>query len=258
MKKKRTLLIVIPIIILLAALAIFFARPKAVKKIVQRPRPKVAIVIDDWGYSLDCLNSLRQINQPLTLTVLPNLKYSAHIAKTAHSLNKEVLLHLPLEPERGLKEIKLEENTITSGMNASKIIEILESDLASVVYASGVSNHMGSRATKDSAVMSVILGELKKKDLFFLDAIVTDKSVGQKLAARMKVRFAQRDVFLDNLDDPEYIKKQFNQLAQTAQELGQAIGIGHARPATMNLLKSEIAALQAKGIELVFVSELVK
>ena len=74
----------------------------------------------------------------------------------------------------------------------------------------------------------------------------------------MNVDFASRNFFLDNLDNYEYINGQFKKLIEFALKNGQAIGIGHAKNITLEILKDEIALMQARGIELVFVSYLVE
>ncbi|GAI93051.1 unnamed protein product, partial [marine sediment metagenome] len=214
----------------------------------------MAIVIDDWGYNLRYLNFLKQIDVPLTISVLPNLRYSSKIAEQARLQDKEVILHLPLEPERKGREIGLEEHTITSEMSKDEIVENLKLALASVPYARGVSNHMGSRTTTDIQIMSVIFSELKKKQMFFLDNLVTDKSVCSELAGKLKLEFARRDFFLDNSDNYEYIKEQFKKLTDFARENGRAVGIGHAKLTTLKVLKDTIPLMQAQGIKFVFVS----
>lgn len=257
MKIKKNILI-LSIVVLAGLLCLVFCLKKVLLKPKPPPRAKVAIIIDDWGYNLHCVSLLRQINIPLTISILPNLKYSTKIAEIAKGLNQEVILHLPLEPEKRGRNIGLEEDTITSKMSDEEISEIIRRALDSVPYASGVSNHMGSRAMKDKRIISVIFAELKKQNLFFLDNLVTDESVAREPARRMQIRIASRDVFLDNLDNAEYIRGQVRELSEFAKISGEAVGIGHARPKTLEVLKEEAAIMGAEGIEFVFISELIK
>ncbi len=216
-------------------------------------------MIDDWGYNLNGIELLKQFTVPLTISILPNLRYSAKVAEIAHSLNQEVILHLPLEPEkRGRDYIGLEKDTITSDMDDEQIVHILKQALSSVLYAQGVSNHMGSSATKDSRIMSVLFTELKKQNLFFLDNLVVEESICQQLASEQDLRCAARDVFLDNRNEAEYIKGQFQQLCKVALAYGQAIGICHARPLTLEVLRDEAPLMQEQGIQFVFVSDLIE
>ena len=64
-------------------------------------------------------------------------------------------------------------------------------------------------------------------------------------------------MFLDNEgDNPAYIRKQLDELAETARKNGHAIGIGHPHPATISELRKWLAETGNKGIEVVPVSRL--
>lgn len=223
-------------------------RPQAVKGVI-------AIVLDDWGYNLNNLFLLRQIRSRLTVSVLPSLGYSKRIAQEAHSLGFEVILHLPMEPE---EKIRLEQNTIMTSMDDKAIKNILLYDLNNVFYAKGLNNHMGSKATKNSQTMSVIFDELKKRELYFLDSYVTSESVCFGLARKKNIGFAKRDIFLDNTENPEYIIGQINKLKMKAKVCGQAIGIGHARRVTLEVLRDVMPLLEKEGYKFVFVSDLAR
>ncbi|MCM8780086.1 MAG: divergent polysaccharide deacetylase family protein, partial [Candidatus Omnitrophica bacterium] len=62
----------------------------------------------------------------------------------------------------------------------------------------------------------------------------------------------------DNESDPAYIRAQLQELKDLAQSRGWAIGIGHARKATLEVLKEEMPKLQKEGFKFVKISELVK
>jgi hypothetical protein len=143
-------------------------------------------------------------------------------------------------------------------MDEAKIKEIIDLDLSSIQFAKGVSNHMGSKATEDPKTMNIIFNELKNKHLYFLDSFVTGKSVGQELANKINIKFAKRDVFLDNVLDAKYIRQQIYQLKIKARQKGEAIGIGHDRKITLEILKEVMPELEKEGYKFVFVSELVK
>lgn len=219
-------------------------------------KAKIAVVIDDWGYDLDNMPLLYEIDSPLTLAILPSLKNSTGIARAARMKGYEIILHLPLEPhDEGLRK---EEMTIYTDMSKKRAIDIFDKNLASVPFAKGISNHMGSKATEDKKLMGIIFDRLKSKDLFFLDSLVTEHSACERLAQEKKVRFAERSVFLDNELNPEYIEKQFSQLVKIALIRGSAIGICHEKEATLKTLKTDIDKFKNQGIEFVYLSELVR
>ncbi|MBM3254490.1 MAG: divergent polysaccharide deacetylase family protein [Candidatus Omnitrophica bacterium] len=215
-----------------------------------------AIVIDDWGYSLNNLEILSQIEKPLTIAVLPNLPYSERVAREANRRNLEVILHLPLEAHN--KDIENEKDTIFTDMDKKEIIRSLERSIKSVPYIKGMSNHQGSKATEDPSLMKTIFEELKKRNLFFLDSFVTPNSVCEPLASSSGIRFAKRTIFLDNEEDAEYIKTHLKHLAYIAKRDGNAIGICHDKQISLLVLKELMEELEGEGIKFVKLSELVK
>jgi polysaccharide deacetylase 2 family uncharacterized protein YibQ len=233
------------------------ARPE--KKVPRRGVPaqikgRIAIVVDDWGYNLNNVAALKQIRYPLTLAVLPNLGYSKEVSRQAHALGFEIILHLPMEPS---EKRRLENNTIMISMEENAIDKILSEDLDAILYAKGVSNHMGSGATKDVRTMTFLFKELKRKGLYFLDSYVSSDSICYDLSRQMRLGFAKRDVFIDNTLEPEYIKAQINKLKTKARFYGQAIGIGHDRRSTLQVLEEVMPQLEKEGYKFVYVSELV-
>jgi polysaccharide deacetylase 2 family uncharacterized protein YibQ len=218
---------------------------------------KIAIVLDDWGYNLNNTALLGRIKHPLTMSVLPNLAYSKTAARELHQKGFEVILHLPMEPQARQK-VRLEKNTVMTSMSEAQIKKIISEDLSNVLYAAGVSNHMGSFATEDTGTMEAVFKELKKRRLYFLDSFATSDSACLDSAHKIRLAFAKRDIFLDNQADPEYIKGQIHKLKTRARLYGQAIGIGHDRKATLEVLIEMMPKLAREGYKFVFVSELVK
>ena len=228
---------------------------KKLPKPVAHPAPRIAVVLDDWGYNLHNLELAKEIKQPLTISVLPNLNYSEVACRELYSRGFEIILHLPMESR---EKYNLEKNTIMVSMPEAEIKNIISADLKNVLYARGASNHMGSRATEDPRTMALVFTELKKKDLYFLDSYVSRRSVCLELAQRMHLGFARRDIFLDNREDPVYIKNQIYKLKSRARLYGEAIGIGHDRKTTLEVLREALPELEREGFRLVYLSELVE
>lgn len=256
MKKKSLIIIALVLLafIFIAGSLTMLYKKKALK-IAPVAKGRIAIVIDDWGYHLNNLGMISRIKQPLTCAVLPNLKNTKLVAQKLHKLKAEIILHLPMQPK---EKHRLEKDTIAINMSSEKIRDILDKDLANVIFAKGVSNHMGSRITEDANSSAMIMQEVKKHNLYFLDSFVTAKSVCAPLAKKMGLSFAKRDIFLDNRDDPEYIRSQIIGLKNLARSRGQAIGIGHDRKNTLLILKEMLPQLAEEGYKFVFVSEIVR
>jgi len=198
---------------------------------------------------------MEQIKQPLTCAVLPGLKNSDLVMRKLNGLGFEIILHLPMQPKQ---KYNLEKDTITVNMDGRQISDILDRDLASISLAKGISNHMGSRITEDSRSSAIILAEIKRRNLYFFDSFVTNKSACPLLAKKIRVRFAKRDVFLDNHNDFKYIQEQLEKLKRLAAKRGLAIGIGHDRKNTLLVLKQMLPQMEKEGYEFVFLSQVAR
>ncbi|MCX5698729.1 MAG: divergent polysaccharide deacetylase family protein [Candidatus Omnitrophica bacterium] len=253
MKNKtfKALGIILVLLVFIALILIPLHKKAPVKK-TPKISGRIAIVIDDWGYSLNNLGIIEQIKQPLTCAILPGLKNSNPVMRELNNLGFEIILHLPMEPK---EKYNLENNTITLKMDAERISNIFQKDLTSVTFAKGVSNHMGSAITENKKASAMVLAETKKHGLYFFDSFVTSKSVCSALAKKIKIRFAKRDVFLDNQDDSGYIRGQLIKLKNLARRKGTAIGIGHDRKNTLLVLKEILPHLEIEGYKFVFLSQ---
>lgn len=217
-------------------------------------RPRIAIVIDDWGYDWAAAQWFFEFPERLTVAVLPFLPLSVAQAEQALEAGHEVIVHMPMEPQNSAMDIG--PGGVYVSMDEDAIAEAVAAALAAVPGAVGLNNHMGSRATTEPAVMRTVLQVLQEHDKFFVDSFTTAATVGPALARDMAVPYAVNQVFLDHEDDEEYIRGQIQRLANLARDRGAAIGIGHVRPRTYRALLDMLPELQAEGFEFVTVSEL--
>lgn len=233
------------------------AKPPVSRKVLKPAiaKGKIAIIIDDNGYSEKDCDQVEGIPQPFTIAILPAQKFSRYMAYCAHDQNKGIMLHMPMEPH--VNNDRYPKNyIIRTDMPDELIRSRLSDSLEDIPYAQGVNNHMGSKATEDRRLMSIVLEEMKAKNLFFIDSLVTTKSMCPEIARAHHVPFDQRNVFLDNVNTRKYIEGQFQELAQKARENGKAIGIGHARPLTWKILKEQLTKLENEGYEILTIKDL--
>lgn len=219
-------------------------------------KAKMAIVVDDFGYSQEPIGMYLSINRPLTFAVLPYRPFSNEAASRGLAAGVEIILHLPIEPMSGSEQS--EERTVTSGMSDADIQSMVQKAIRSVPGIVGVNNHQGSRGTSDKRVMKLVLGTIKNNDLFFVDSRTSAKSVAMDTARQMGVPTTENDLFLDNSSEVSAIKNQLRQAIDITLKHGSATFICHARPHSAQALKEMIPEIEAKGIRLVFVSELLK
>jgi polysaccharide deacetylase 2 family uncharacterized protein YibQ len=220
------------------------------------PAGRVAVIFDDAGGSLEDLEAIIALGRPVTVAVLPGLRYSREVAERAAGAGLEVFLHLPLEPEDGSKA--LGPGGITVAMSDREIEASVRASLASVPGAIGVNNHMGSRGTADPRVMRAVLRVVREQDLVFVDSVTSPRTVAARLAAEMGVRTAARHVFLDNEDEPAAIRRQLRRALARARRTGEAVAIGHASRRTAQVLREMLGEFDRAGVVLVPASALVR
>jgi len=218
--------------------------------------PRIAIIIDDMGYGREIEKEILKIPYPLTISVLPRQKDSQRIAKLAHDLGFEVLLHQPLESKNA--DYNNIPGLITEDMDKEEIKLTMKKNLETVPYAVGVNNHEGSKGMEKEKTVAELIDFLKKENLFFLDSLTTPNSRTRKIATEKGIPYLERNIFLDNKREEKYIEEQLEDLVSQALSNGQAIGIAHPSPETLNTLKNILPKIEAEGIQIVPVSQLLK
>lgn len=219
-------------------------------------KAKLALVIDDFGYTEEPIDAYEGIDRPLTFAILPNHPYSQEAANRGYKNGRQIILHLPMEAMSS--SAKVEAQTINVNMNDNEIRAMVNELTESVPHIIGVNNHQGSKATSNQRVMKTVLNELAGKGLFFIDSKTLASSIAYDTARSMGVKTGENKIFLDNSSDVDEIKKQLRQAGNIALKNGSAITIGHARINTAKAIKELIPELESQGIELVFASEILK
>jgi polysaccharide deacetylase 2 family uncharacterized protein YibQ len=158
---------------------------------------RIAVIIDDIGHDLRLVEELADIGEPVAFAVLPYAPYATEAARILHRAGKEILLHLPMEP-RSYPAEDPGAGALFVAMDAGEIRSQIDRSLAVVPYVSGVNNHMGSRFMEDEAGLAVVMEELAKRGLYFVDSLTSADSRGREMAARAGVRFTTRSAFIDH------------------------------------------------------------
>lgn len=228
---------------------------KEVRESARQFKGKLAIIVDDCGYDLASVRTLLQTGFPFSYAILPNKTYSSDVLELVKSKGAVPMLHLPMEP---MTRSAMSEgsSTICVDFSAEKKRELTRSALNGLYGVQGVNNHQGSRATSDIETMRIVLQELKKQGLFFVDSRTIASSVARDTAKKMGVPTAKNDLFLDNNSDVESIRRQIYKAMDVADKNGSAIAICHARVNTAECWKKYAAEFRKSGITFVPVTEL--
>ncbi|MBF0358679.1 MAG: divergent polysaccharide deacetylase family protein [Magnetococcales bacterium] len=222
-----------------------------------RPRAKmiIALVIDDLGYNVRISKSIARLPADVTLAVLPGGKASQDVVNIAKATGKELILHQPMQP-RGFPGVNPGPKALLDSMEPSMIRQVLKENLAEFSTAVGINNHMGSFLTTKKAAMDAVMEVLAEANLFFLDSRTSVATVAEKQARLHGIPAVRRDVFIDNNQDKASILKQLLVLEALAAH-NPVVGIGHPYPGTLAALKEWLPTLEAKGIVLARVSQLI-
>ncbi|MDX1540144.1 MAG: divergent polysaccharide deacetylase family protein [Geminicoccaceae bacterium] len=217
-------------------------------------RAMIAVVIDDLGNNRDNTADLNRLPGPLTLAFLPYAGDLPAQTMAARAAGHELLIHMPMEP---LGDDWPGPDALLTSIGLDDFEERLKKNFASFHGFVGINNHMGSRLTADRARMDVVMSELGRRDLLFLDSKTTPVSVGTQTARAAGVPYAQRDVFLDNIPTLEAVLRQLKATEAVARRKGAAVAIGHPTEATLEALRRWLPGLKARGFSLVPVSTIV-
>jgi polysaccharide deacetylase 2 family uncharacterized protein YibQ len=219
-------------------------------------RPMVAIIIDDVG--VDRANSPGAIAlpAPVTLSFMSYADGLGDMTQEARARGHELMLHLPMEPvdptiDPGPHGLRLSQSPTEIESNVQWALARFEGYI-------GVNNHMGSLFTRSREGMGLVLAELRRRGLMFLDSRTVADSIGATVASELGVPNLVRDVFLDNDPAPAAIEAQFRELERIARERGYAIAIGHPYPSTLAALNAWLPTLKARGIVAVPVSTILR
>lgn len=211
---------------------------------------QIAIILDDVG-GKPTDSVLFDLPKQITFSILPNTQYSTAFSHRAAQQNREVMLHMPMEP---LEEKSLGDGPLLANMYPKQMRQTLYAALKTVPHAVGVNNHMGSKLTQMSLPMQTVMTALADNNLFFIDSLTTRNSMASEMALISGVRHASRHIFLDHLQTEAFIQQQFTSLIELARKRGKAIAIGHPYPITIEFLQAAIADLP-DDIEVITVSQ---
>ena len=215
--------------------------------------PQIALVIDDVGLDLAAARRAVALDAGISVAILPYAAAAAQISGEAAAAGHDVLLHMPMEPV-GLADPG--PNALRVALTDADLAARMRWALAQVPDAVGLNNHMGSRFTADPRAMRVALAAVSERNPLFLDSMTTAHSRGRAAADGLGLRTLERDIFLDHEIDAGAIAARLEEAETLARDRGWAVVIGHPHGETLDVLETWAEAAQARGIELVRVSEL--
>ncbi len=217
-------------------------------------RPAIAVVLDDICMNRRATAAINKLKAPLTLAFLPYAGDLVRQTKAATAAGHELVLHLPMEPEG---DEWPGPNALLSTLPPEIFRARLQSNFERFEGYVGMNNHMGSLLTTSRERMAIVMAELRRRDLLFLDSRTTSKSIAAEEAGRHGVPHATRDVFIDHVIELGAIEKRLAQVERIAKQNGVAVAIGHPHASTLRALRRWLPTLDRRGFKLVPISTVV-
>jgi len=241
------------------AIGYFIFQSQRIKHQSENPKitGTICLIIDDYGFIFnDMVRDFIQLNPNITTAIIPGGPYAQKIGWFADSLDIESIIHMPMESyeeEKWNYVIDLNEK-----LNTVLVEDRVRRAFSEIPTALGMNNHQGSKATENLQLMKNLARTLKKMDKFFLDSFTNPESRGYLTMRRYGVPTQLRQVFLDHIEDPNLIKKNLDSLAILSHHMEIAVGIGHVKPLTLEVLREEIPRLEAAGYQFIRLSQAVR
>jgi len=218
--------------------------------------PRLAIIIDDMGLDRDAVKRASRIKGPLTFAFLPYARFLPRLTRYAHDHGHELMVHMPMEPAG--HNIDPGPNALLLDLDPAELKRRIAWNLDRFDGFVGTNNHMGSLYTTNEPAMRLVLEEVQKRGLLYVDSRTTKETVGERVSKELGIPTLARDVFLDNKEDEDAIREQLRMAVSIARKYGSAIAIGHPYKETLTVLEADLPDYQRQGLVLVPVSALLK
>lgn len=239
--------------------------PDGLRPLDQYARPwsgargtRIALVVGGLGLSqTGTQKAIRDLPGEVTLGFATAGNSLQRWMQEARRSGHEILLQLPMEPfdypanDPG-------PNALRVGLSEKKNLAELHRNLAEITNYTGVMNYLGGRFLSDADALEPVMRDLGKRGLLFLDDGTSAQSLSGKVAGAFDVPHGFADLTLDSELSRGAILRKLDELERIARRNGTAIGVASAFDESVGAIASWVSEAQARGIEIVGVSALVK
>jgi len=197
---------------------------------------------------------------PFAVAIPAGQPWSAAAFHAARERQREVVLHLPLEP-LNYPQVDPGPGAILVTMGRSKIESTVRHDLDEAGGGvAAVANLMGSLATQDQTVMTAVYDVLRERRAPFLHMTPAAGSVCRSLASQMGVVYQEPDVVLDaeTLHAGKALDARWKDLLDRTRRHGQAIVMLRATDAALAWLPGALSPKRLGSVEIVPLTSLVR
>ena len=190
----------------------------------------------------------------VTLAFVP---YGATIAATvaaAKAKGHEILLQIPMQNGTGGAPGP---HALRPGESGAALRDDLAWLTSRFQGYDGVTNLLGAPVTADEGVMTALLRNVGARGFFYLDDGLSPRGTALSIGPRLDVRVLKADLVLDATADARTLQANLETLTAIARRKGSAIGMASGLPDHLAEIARFASALEAQGIVLVPVADLV-
>lgn len=215
---------------------------------------RVAIVIGGLGLSqTGTQTAIGKLPPEITLGFAPQGNSLGRWMQAARREGHEIVMQVPLEPF-DFPNVNPGRNTLTVEAGSDEILKNLRWTLSRTTNYTAVMNYMGARFSTNPEAMGVMMAELGKRGIGYVDDGSSARSLAPETALKNGVPFAAGDAIIDSVQDRGAILDKLDELERTARAKGFAIGTGNAFDVTVDAVASWASEARKRGIEIVPIS----
>lgn len=219
---------------------------------------RLSVIVDDCGFvNGSLLEDFMSLDEAITFSIIPELKYSQTIMQKAYNQGRETMIHIPMEPE-SYPQNDPGDNAIFVDYSEKKIKTIVKEFVQELPMCVGANNHMGSLATRYKNIMKPVFEVLKENGMFFVDSKTTPQTATREAASDVDISVAENSIFLDNGNAQSKVKTATQRILSYAKNHENIIAITHFKRSSLSDLKKILQNIEGENIKLVPISEIVE
>jgi uncharacterized protein len=231
-----------------------YARPSRYAAATPGTPPRIAVLVVGLGLPDSPPNAvLKGLPAPVSVAYGAYGRSLQDAVTAARAEGHEVLLQIPLEPQN-YPTVDPGPHTLLTTLPPADNIKRLQWLMSRYTGYVGITNLMGGKFEASAEALEPVLEEAKRRGLLYIDAEGAQDSAVPNIAKTIGLDFSVASVQIDTGDPAQQLAK----LEQAAKQHGSAIGVAHAKPATIKQLSDWAAKLESKGFVLVPVSAAVR
>jgi polysaccharide deacetylase 2 family uncharacterized protein YibQ len=214
---------------------------------------RLAVVLYGFGDDPEQAAGFFRLEAPFAVALAPGARWSVPMFRAAQAAEREIVLHLPLEPVN-YPQVNPGPGTILVTMEPARITGQVRRYLDQAGAVSAVANHMGSLATQDMQVMGAVYRELRRRGVPFLHLQPAAGSVCKALASEQGVIYEEPDAVLDaetrgtGAGAARALAASWKRAVQRARERGHAVVMVRATPLVAGWLPKALGAERPESV----------